>query len=65
MLLAAKAISYPNGAGGAAAGVSFDGTMKKLGIFEQMQPKIKRIQGVALLDLLTKGDIDIAVTVCE
>jgi molybdate transport system substrate-binding protein len=64
MLIAAKAISYPDGAGGrgGAAGVSFDGTQKKLGIFEQMQPKIKRVQGVSLMQLLTKGDIDIAVT---
>jgi molybdate transport system substrate-binding protein len=62
MLLAAKAISYPNGAGGAAAGVSFDATMKKLGIFDQMQSKIKRVQGVSLMQLLTKGDIDVAVT---
>lgn len=62
MLLAAKAISYPNGAGGAAAGVSFDATMTQLGIFEQMQPKVKRVQGVSLLDLLKKGDIDDAIT---
>jgi len=62
MLLAANAISYPNGATGAAAGVSFDGTMKKLGLFEEMQPKIKRVQGVTLMQLLTKGDIDVAVT---
>jgi molybdate transport system substrate-binding protein len=64
MLLAAKAISYPDGAGGrgGAAGVSFDETQKKLGVFEQMQPKIKRVQGVSLMQLLTRGDIDIAVT---
>ena len=64
MLIAAKAISYPDGAGGrgGAAGVSFDGTQKKLGIFEQMQPKIKRVQGVSLMQLLTKGEIDVAVT---
>jgi len=64
MLLAAKAISYPDGAGGlgGAAGVSFDNTQKKLGIFEQMQPKVKRVQGVALLELLKRGDIDVAVT---
>jgi molybdate transport system substrate-binding protein len=42
--------------------VSFDETQKKLGIFEQMQPKIKRVQGVSLMQLLTKGDIDVAVT---
>ncbi len=64
MLLAAKAISYPDGAGGlgGAAGVSFDETQKKLGVFEQMKPKIKRIKGVSLMQLLTRGDIDVAVT---
>lgn len=64
MLLAAKAISYPDGAGGlgGAAGVSFDNTQKKLGIYEQMQPKVKRVQGVSLLDLLKRGDIDYAIT---
>src|SRR5438105_4854465 len=62
MLLAAKAVSYPNGAGGAAAGVSFDATLMKLGIFEQIQAKTKRVQGVSLMQLLTKGDIDVAVT---
>ena len=63
-LLGAKAISYPDGAGGlgGAAGVSFDNTQKKLGIFDQVQPKVKRVQGVPLLQLLTKGDIDVAVT---
>jgi molybdate transport system substrate-binding protein len=64
MLLAAKAISYPDGNGGlgGAAGVSFDATMTKLGIFEEMKPKVKRVQGVSLMQLLTKGDIDVAVT---
>jgi molybdate transport system substrate-binding protein len=64
MLLAAKAISYPDGAGGlgGAAGVSFDDTQKKLGILEEMKPKVKRVQGVSLMQLLTRGDIDVAVT---
>jgi molybdate transport system substrate-binding protein len=64
ILLAAKAISYPDGAGGlgGAAGVSFDETQRKLGIFDQMQPKVKRVQGVALLELLKRGDIDYAIT---
>lgn len=64
MLVAAKAISYPDGAGGlgGAAGVSFDETLKKLGIFEQMKPKIKRVPGVSLTQLLTMGEIDVAVT---
>jgi molybdate transport system substrate-binding protein len=64
MLLAAKAISYPDGAGGlgGAAGVSFDDTQRKLGIFDEMKPKVKRVQGVSLLQLLTRGDIDYAIT---
>jgi molybdate transport system substrate-binding protein len=64
MLLATKAISYPDSAGGkgGAAGVSFDGTQKMLGIVDEMKPKIKRIQGVSLMQLLTRGVIDVAVT---
>ena len=64
LLLAAKAISYPDGAGGlgGAAGISFDETQRTLGIFEQMKPKITRVQGVSLMQLLTRGDIDVAVT---
>ena len=39
---------YPDGAGGREEPrVSFDDTQKKLGILEQMQPKIKRVQASA------------------
>jgi len=64
LLLAAKNISYPDGAGGlgGAAGVSFDLTLTKLGIFEEMKPKVKRIKGVSLMHLLTNSDIDFAVS---
>jgi molybdate transport system substrate-binding protein len=64
LLLAAKAISYPDGAGGlgGAAGVSFDQTLMMLGIFDEMKPKVKRIKGVSLMHLLTNGDIDFAVS---
>jgi molybdate transport system substrate-binding protein len=64
LLLNAKAISYPDGAGGngGAAGVSFDNTQKQLGIYDQIQPKVKRVQGKPLLKLLTDGDIDVAIT---
>lgn len=64
MLQAAKAISYPdgnNGLGGA-AGVSFDETQRKLGIYDEMKPKVKRVQGVSLMKLLTSGQIDYAIT---
>jgi molybdate transport system substrate-binding protein len=62
MLLAAKSISYPDPAAGGAAGVSIDETLKKLGIYEQIQPKVKRTAGVSLMKLLTSGDIDLVLT---
>jgi len=62
-LLAAKAVSYPNPAGGAAAGVSFEETLKKLGIAEQMQPKLKRAQGGSgAMTMVAQGDADIGLT---
>lgn len=63
MLVAAKSISYPDAASGAAAGVSFNETLEKLGIAEQMKPKIKRAQGGAgAMALLAKGEVDIGLT---
>jgi molybdate transport system substrate-binding protein len=63
LLLGAKMISYPNGANGAAAGVSFDETLKKLGIADEMKPKIKLAQGGAgAMKLLADGEIDIGLT---
>ena len=63
MLLAATFIAYPDGSGGAAAGVSFNETLKTLGIADQMKPKIKIAQGGAgAMALLAKGEIDIGLT---
>jgi len=63
MLLAAKSISYPDAAAGAAAGVSFNQTLKKLGIAEQIQPKIKLAQGGAgAMELVAKGEVEIGLT---
>ena len=63
MLLAAKSISYPDAARGAAAGVSFNETLQKLGIAEQMQPKIKLAQGGAgAMEKVAKGEVDIGLT---
>ena len=63
MLLGAKFIAYPNGASGAAAGVSFDDTLARLGIAEQMKPKIKLAQGGAgAMAALAKGEVDIGLT---
>jgi molybdate transport system substrate-binding protein len=63
LLLGAKLISYPNAANGAAAGVSFDETLRKLGIAEEMKPRIKIAQGGAgAMALLAKGEIDYGFT---
>jgi molybdate transport system substrate-binding protein len=63
MLLAAKSISYPDAAAGAAAGVSFNQTLKKLGIADQIQPKIKLAQGGAgAMELVAKGEVEIGLT---
>ena len=62
-LLAAKSVSYPNPSGGAAAGVSFDETLKKLGISDQLQSKLKRAQGGAgAMAMVAKGEAEIGLT---
>ena len=63
LLLGAKAIAYPNAATGAAAGVSFNETLQKLGIADAMKPKIKIAQGGrGAMELLAKGEVDIGLT---
>jgi molybdate transport system substrate-binding protein len=63
LLLGAKSIAYPNAANGAAAGVSFDETLKKLGITEEMKPKIKIAQGGSgAMAMLAKGEVDYGLT---
>jgi len=58
MLLDAKAVSYPNASGGAAAGVSFEQTLKQLGIFDEVKAKYKPGQAT----LAAKGEVDVSVT---
>jgi molybdate transport system substrate-binding protein len=63
MLLAARAVTYPDPSGGAAAGVSFDDTLRRLGIAGQMQPKIRHGQGGAgAMAMVAKGEADIGLT---
>jgi len=63
LLLAAKSVTYPNAAGGAAAGVSFNETLKKLGIADQMKSTIKLAQGGAgAMGMVAKGDAEIGLT---
>jgi molybdate transport system substrate-binding protein len=62
-LLAAKSIGYPNPSGGAAAGVSFDETLKKLGIAGQVESRLKRAQGGAgAMVMAAKGEVEIGLT---
>jgi molybdate transport system substrate-binding protein len=62
-LLAAKSIAYPDASSGAAAGVSFNQTLNKLGIVDQMKPKIKPAQGGAgAMTMAAKGDVEIGLT---
>lgn len=63
MLLAARSITYPNPAGGAAAGVSFERTLAMLGIADQVRAKVKRAQGGAgAMQLVAKGEIEVGLT---
>ncbi len=63
MLLAAKSVAFPDGARGAAAGVSFDESLRTLGIAERMKSKIIRAQGGALsMEMLAKGEVEIGLT---
>ena len=62
-LLGAKSVSYPDSKGGAAAGVSFEAMLKKLGIAEKMEPNLKRAQGgAAAMQMVAKGEAEIGVT---
>jgi molybdate transport system substrate-binding protein len=55
-LLAAKSIGYPHGTPGAYSAIMVDDALAKLGITEQIMPKVKQGGAAALL----KGDVDIA-----
>lgn len=63
VLLAAKSISYPDPAGGAAAGVSFEQTLKTMGLLPQLEPKIRRAMGgAAAMEMVAKGETEIGLT---
>lgn len=62
-LLAAKSVSIPDGARGAAAGVSFDETLKKLGIVEPMKSTLRRVQGgTNAMAVLANGEVELGLT---
>ena len=62
-LLAANSVSFPDGARGAAAGVSFDNTLRALGIADAMAPKLRRVQGGAnAMKVLANGEVELGLT---
>src|SRR5579871_6772624 len=71
MLLTAKSIVCPDAAAGAAAGVTINAMLKRLGIDEQVEPKLRRPHGslpggagggMILGAMVAKGEAEIAMT---
>jgi molybdate transport system substrate-binding protein len=63
LLLSVKSFSYPDPAGGAAAGVSFTKTLAQLGIAEAVKSKIHLARGgAAAMDAVAKGEVEIGLT---
>lgn len=63
MLLAAKSVAIPDGARGAAAGVSLDETLRKLGIVDRMKSSLRRVQGgTNTMVALARGEVEIGLT---
>lgn len=63
MLLAAKSVAIPDGARGAAAGVSLDETLRKLGIVDRMKSTLRRVPGgTNTMVALARGEVEIGLT---
>jgi molybdate transport system substrate-binding protein len=63
LLLAAKSVTYPDPAGGAAAGISFEKTLQQLGIADQVNAKLRRANGGAgAMALVASGEVEIGLT---
>ena len=64
MLLAAKSINYTDGKGGlgGTAGISFDATLRKMGLYDEVQAKTKRPAGVSVAQSVGRGDVDLGIT---
>jgi molybdate transport system substrate-binding protein len=71
MLLSAKSIVCPDAATGAAAGVSINDMLKKLGIDEQVEPKLRRLRGAGpggagggtmVSGMVARGEAEIGMT---
>jgi len=62
-LLKAKTVSYVNPAAGGASGTYFEGLMKKMGIYDEMKPKVVyRNEGSQVADAVAKGDAELGIS---
>jgi molybdate transport system substrate-binding protein len=62
MLLSAKSVVYPNPARGPAAGITFDQMLVKLGIADQVKPKLQPVVGADVKKITANGGAEIGVT---
>jgi molybdate transport system substrate-binding protein len=60
MLRSATSLTYPASAGGAAAGVSIEGTFQQLGIADEMKPKVRT--GAGAIGLVATGEVQLYLT---
>ena len=62
-LLKARTVSYVNPMAGGTSGTYFEGLMKRMGIYDQMKPKVVyRNQGSEVADAVAKGDAEIGIS---
>ena len=62
-LLKAKSVSYVSPASGGTSGTYFEGLLARMGIADQMKPKIVyRNQGSEVADAVAKGEAEISIT---
>jgi molybdate transport system substrate-binding protein len=60
-MLAAKSVSYADPAKGGGSGIHFAAVVERLGIVEDMRPKTKLVPGDESVQLVARGDAEIAV----
>ena len=60
-MLAASSVSYADPARGGGSGIHFAGVLARLGIAEEMKPKTKLVPGAESVQLVAKGEAEIAV----
>lgn len=63
LLLQAHSIACPSAARGAACGVSFEASLKRLGIHDAVMPKVQASQGGwNAIEMLAEGNVEVGIT---